>query len=132
MVEPIEVYPLAEFLCDELQARGWTTSDFAARMDNGREYYRNKVIADLVLAVHKDGLLIDDETFDGMARALDISSEMLRNLDAKWRDWPDRRVSFECPESVFGTDVRLIATQAAEEKPKERADPPQPPPENST
>ncbi len=107
-IVPVEVYPLAEFLCDELQARGWTTSDLAERMNNGREYYRNKVIADLVMAVHKDGLLIDDDTFEGMSTALGISTEMLRKLDAKWRNWPDRRAAFECPESIFGTDTRLV------------------------
>ncbi len=105
--EPVEVYPLAEFLCEELQARGWTTSDFAKRMGNGRDYPRNKVIADLIMAVHKDGLTIDDDTFNGMAGALGVSSEMLRNLDAIWRKWPDRRVVFVCPESIFGTDIRI-------------------------
>ena len=106
-IDPVEVYPLAEFLCDELQAREWTTSDLAKRMNNGREYYRNKIIADLVMAVQKDGLQIDDETFEGMSTALGVSSEMLQNLDAIWRKWPDRRVQFEPPESIFGTDVRL-------------------------
>ena len=108
MNEPAEVYPLADFLCDELQARGWTTSDLAGRMDNGRDYPRNKVIADLLMAVQKDGLLIDDDTFEGIATALDISAEMLRNLDATWRKWPDRRADFQCPESIFGADNRLV------------------------
>lgn len=104
---PAEVYPLAEFLCEELLARNWTTSDLAKRMANGREYYRNKIITDLLMAVQEDGLVIDDDTFDGLATALDVSSEMLRNLDAVWRKWPARRASFEYPESIFGTDIRF-------------------------
>ncbi len=105
--EPAEVYPLAEFLCEELLERHWTTSDLAKRMVNGRKYFRNKIIADLLMAVQKDGMLIDDDTFDGLAAALGVSTEMLRNLDATWRKWPDRRVSFECPEAIFGTDIRF-------------------------
>ena len=31
-MEPVEVFPLAEYLVDEMRERGWRTSDVALRM----------------------------------------------------------------------------------------------------
>lgn len=104
--EPAHVFSLAETLCDEMQARGWTTSDVAARMGGERQYAMSKFVVDLVLAVSptKDRLIVDDETFEGLARAFDVSEQFFRNIDAAWRAWPHRRSPFEAPESLFGTD----------------------------
>lgn len=101
-IEPAEVFCLAEFLCDEMIARGWTTDDVGTRMNTLRGPYMNIAVVDLLMAVQKDGLLIDDETFAGLASAFDVSETCLRNLDATWRKWPDRRSPFSPPESIYG------------------------------
>lgn len=100
--EPAEVFPLAEFLADEMTARGWQTEDVAVRMGGDRHVWRNLMCLNLVMCVHNDGLLIDDETFAGLAHAFDVSEEYFRNLDKMWREWPDRRSPFVPPESIFG------------------------------
>ena len=101
--KPAQVFHIAEFLCEEIFARGWTTVDVAARMNTARGPARDLFIIDLLLSVHDDGLLLDDETCDGLGRAFGVSSAFLRNLDTLWREWPDRRSAFTPPESVFGT-----------------------------
>ena len=110
MVEraPAEVFSLAEMLCDEMTARGWTTDDVALRM-GGRTadaIARDVLVVALLISVQKDGLLIGDGTFAGLARAFDVSEEYLRNIDAGWRRWPDRRSPFEAPEALFGPIFR--------------------------
>lgn len=101
--EPAQVFHLAEFLSDEIEAREWTTTDVAIRMGGTEdEVARNLLVIDLIMCVHKDGLLISDKSFSGLARAFDISEQFFRNLDAQWRRWPDRRADFTPPESIFG------------------------------
>jgi hypothetical protein len=99
--EPAEVFCLAEFLYDEMEARGWQTDDVAARM-GGADPWRDLMVLNLIMCVHKDALIVDDATFRGLARAFDVSEDMLRNLDAVWRRWPERRSAFTPPESIFG------------------------------
>lgn len=99
MAGPAEVFPLAEYVVEELQHRGWKTGDAALRM--GREYGTDLFCLELLIAVDDPDLIIDDGTFAGLARAFDVSETMLRNLDATWRQWPDRRSKFEAPEEIF-------------------------------
>ncbi len=96
---PAEVFPLAEYLVEEMQERGWKTGDLALRMPG--EYGLNLFCLEVMLAVSDDRLLIDDSTFAGLSAALDVSEEMLRNLDEAWRQWPDRRSEFAAPEEIF-------------------------------
>jgi len=103
--EPAEVFPLAEYLCEEMIERGWTTDDVAVRMLTTRGAGMDAFIVAAVLSVHKDSLVIDDETFDGLARAFGVSGELFRNLDAAWRRWPAKRSPFSAPDSVFGPVV---------------------------
>ena len=106
MTTPAEVFCLANFLCDEMEERGWTTVDVALRMAQatGREYGIEKLIIDMALAVQEDGLLYDDTTIAGLAAAFGVSPQFFRNLDAVWRAHPDRRVPFTAPEEIFGPD----------------------------
>lgn len=97
---PAEVFPLAEYLVEEMQERGWKTGDVALRMPG--EYGLNLFSLEMMIAVNDDDMLvIDDRTFAGLAAALDVSEAMLRNLHATWKQWPDRRSKFEAPEDVF-------------------------------
>jgi hypothetical protein len=101
MAGPAEVFPLAEYLSDEMIERGWTSADVAMRMANGREYGINILCVELLLAIDDEDLKIDDETFSGLAAAFGVSEAMFRSLDANWRRWPDRRSRFEAPEHLF-------------------------------
>jgi hypothetical protein len=102
--DPAAVSPLAEYLCDEMQARGWTTDDAGSRM--GGDISLNILMVSLIISVQDDRLIIDDKTFDGLATAFDVDPDLFRNLDAAWRRHPDRRTSFTPPESVFGPITR--------------------------
>jgi hypothetical protein len=103
--EPVEVWPLTHFLCEEMQARGWTTADVAIRMKTSDGYGIDKLTLDLLMANEEANLIIDDNTFAALARAFGVSEQYFRNLHAVWKNWPDRRVAFECPESIFGEDA---------------------------
>lgn len=103
---PAEVFCLAESLSDEIIARGWTTEDVAVRMCTSRGPAMDLLIIDMLMCVQDDGLLIDEETFDGLARAFDVDPQFFRNLHAIWTQWPDRRSPFEPPESIFGPTSR--------------------------
>ena len=100
-IVPAQVSHIAEFLCEEILARGWTTADVAQRMKTSRSAAIDMLIIDMLICVHEDGLLMDDETCDGLGRAFGVSSAYWRNLDNGWRKWPDRRSPFTPPDSVF-------------------------------
>lgn len=105
---PAEVFPLAQFVCEEMEARGWTSDDVAIRMGykTDEEYGLDLFSFGLLMSVQEDGLLVGDELFRKLALAFDVSEEYFRNLDATWRKWPDRRVPFECPDSLFGPRLK--------------------------
>ncbi|MER9937394.1 hypothetical protein [Mesorhizobium sp. M0088] len=102
--EPAEVFSLAEYLCEEMGARGWTTEDAAIRMGGTPEEIARKLLKlDIVLCVQKDNMVLTDDFFEDLGRAFDVSPELFRNLDATWRKWPDRRFNgFVMPDHMFG------------------------------
>lgn len=99
MTTPAEVHPLASFVAEEMQARGWSAYDLAAQMPG--DYEGCLFVVTLVLSVQDDGLMIGDETFAALAVAFGVSETMLRNLDAAWRDNPAARVPFTAPDRLF-------------------------------
>lgn len=99
---PAEVFCLGEHLYDEMIERGWRTAHVAAQMGDAREPVVNLFIIDTILAVQDDSVLIDDATFDALARIFGVSNDYFRNLHATWLKWPDRRSPFEAPDSIFG------------------------------
>lgn len=98
--EPIEVWPLASYLAEEMEARDWTTDDVAKRM--GGELWRDCLVVATLLSVQEDNLIVGDDTFIGLSLAFDVSEDLFRNLDQLWRDYPDRREPFEAPDRLFG------------------------------
>ena len=109
---PAEVVCLAEFLCEEMQERGWQTEDVAVRMGTPSGPALDLFGLDLIMVVQDGGLIIDDEFFAGLGRAFDVSPEFFRNLHEAWKRHPDRRSPFACPEEIFGPTSRraLIRT----------------------
>ena len=100
--EPAEVFSLAEYLSDELIARGWKTEDAAVRMRTKHGAAHDLFFLDIVICVPDEKLMIDDDGFAGLARAFGVNAQFLKNLHDLWMRYPDRRSPFEVPDSLFG------------------------------
>lgn len=111
--QPVEVFSLAEFLCDEMDARHWTTDDVAARMDDDAKVFENAMVIGLLISVVDPEMTIEDEIFRNLARAFSVSEGLFRNLDAAWRKWPDRVAPFAAPSHLFGPIVKGALTNLA-------------------
>lgn len=101
MSDVAEVFCLAEYIAEEMDERRWTTTDVAIRMGDGASFGINCLTLELILAVQDDNLLLDDQTAKGIARAFDVSVEVIRNLDTRWRSQKCGRVPFVCPGHLF-------------------------------
>lgn len=101
---PAEVFPLAELLGDEMEARDWTTDDVAIRMGgNEVQIAKNMLIVMLLLSVQKVSMEIGDDTLAALTRAFDVDSEFFWNIDNAWRRAPpDSRRFYSPPEKLFG------------------------------
>ena len=101
---PAEVFPLAEILGDEMEARGWTTDDVAIQMGGDEdEIAKNMLIVMLLLSVQKEGLVIGDKTLAGLTRAFDVDTAFFLNIDNAWRNAPAvSRRFYSPPERLFG------------------------------
>lgn len=97
--------PLAFFLYEEMQARGWNCEDVATRMPG--DYRVNLLTFELVMAVQEDNCLIGDFV-NSIAAAFGVSPEFISNLDKGWRDNKDNREAFTCPEHIFSESVVLL------------------------
>ena len=101
---PAEVFPLAELLGDEMEARGWTTDDVAILMGGDEnKIAKNMLMVMLLLSVQKESLKIGDHTFDELSNAFEVDPMFFRNIDAAWHNAPpDRRQTYSPPEKLFG------------------------------
>lgn len=96
---PAMVWPLASFLAEEMDARGWTCVDVAERMPG--EYAINIGIINLMLAVQDDRLLLTEGCAEALATAFGSSADYFIKLDRSWRENPAVRQPFECPEHLL-------------------------------
>lgn len=101
---PAEVFPLAELLGDEMEARDWTTDDVAIRMGGTEaQIAKNMLLVMLLLSVQKESVAIGEDTFAALTRAFDVDSEFFWNIDNAWRRAaPDNRRFYSPPEKLFG------------------------------
>lgn len=101
---PAEVFPLAELLGEEMEARGWTTDDVAVRMGGSEaQIAKNMLIVMLLLSVQKVSMEIGDDTLAALTRAFDVDSEFFWNIDNAWRRAPvETRRFYSPPEKLFG------------------------------
>ena len=97
--EPVEVFCLASYLAEEMEARGWTSSDVGVRM--GGETALDTLTVDLLLAVQDDNLIISGDTYRALERAFGVSEGFFERLDSAWHKYPDRRVPFDAPDFLF-------------------------------
>ncbi|WGR74359.1 MULTISPECIES: hypothetical protein [unclassified Bradyrhizobium] len=111
---PAEVFPLAEFLGEEMIERGWNTDDLAIRIGgNENMIARNMLALMLLLSVQREGLLIGDSMLDSLTEAFEVDPQFFRNLDTAWREAPaDRRRFYSPPEKLFGPVSRRSLIRA--------------------
>lgn len=99
----VGIPPLAAFIADEMELRGWLASDVVAHMMglSEQEIQRDVLALYLLFFVHKDNLLVGDDLFAKLARAFGVSEQFFRNLDHRWRSAaPENREPFEFPEHL--------------------------------
>lgn len=107
-----EVTCLAEYLVDEMRARGWRSDDVARRMKTPNGAAMDLFCLDLLLAVQNDALIIDDAMFVGLGHTFDVSADLFRNLHLAWVTNKAERVPFECPDEIFGPTSRRAMIRA--------------------
>ena len=96
---PTEVFPIGQFLAEEMVARGWKCTDVASRM--GGEWLYDIFAINIMLCIPPHKIKITDE-FDRLGKAFDVSPDYFRNLHDGWMKWPNRRnMEFECPEEIL-------------------------------
>jgi hypothetical protein len=101
---PAQVFPLAQYLAEEMDERGWTAGDVGIRMGGKtlEEHGKNILVVDLLLAVtNDDRLVISPELYRELEAAFGVSEGFFERLDEGWRKYPERRVTFETPEHLF-------------------------------
>lgn len=102
---PVEVFCLASFLAEEMEARGWTSVDVGVRMSaddiSDSEISKNILVVDLLLAVQDDNMVITPQTYRELERAFGVSDGFFERLDAPWHKYPDRRVPFHAPDFLY-------------------------------
>jgi len=103
---PIEVFPLAFYLVEEMIERGWTATDVAERM--GGEWDHDIIVINLILAVQADSMIIDSDLILQLSKAFGLSPQFFKKLHSQWVDNKEIRAAWGCPESVL--DGLLIPT----------------------
>lgn len=79
---PAEVFHPAEFILEEMNARGWELDDVAARMGGNSEM--NVLALGLYLTTRLPGMRLGDKTAAGLGRAFDVDGRYFLNLEAAW------------------------------------------------
>lgn len=96
---PAEVWPMASFMAEEMEARGWDAFDVAERMPGN--YMRNVFVVSLLLAVQSESLIFDEDESQRLGTAFDVDPQFFLNLHRSWLDHPAARQEFKCPEHLF-------------------------------
>lgn len=78
-----EVFPVGEFIRDELDERGMFIDDLAKAMDGDFEH--NYCTLELLIHAPIKGATLDQETAEKLAKVFETSPEFWLNLDKTWR-----------------------------------------------
>ena len=82
---PAEVFPVGEFIRDELHARRWRVRDLALRM--GGDVDVNHCTLDFLMLAPRPGYPLGTEMAGKLAQAFGTTPELWLNLDAAWQSW---------------------------------------------
>ena len=102
-MEYVDMPPsLAEFLADELDARGWTAIDVADRMSDKRSRFKNGMIINMMLSIDCQKLVPDDSLYAELDTAFGVSKGFFcRLIESIKADAAGRQPVFECPDRLF-------------------------------
>jgi len=92
-----ETFHPAEYICAELEARGWTVGDLVA---SARGSQIDHLALQLYLCNQKPDVILGD-LGSVLARGFGTSEEMWRNLHTAWRSAPDRSQPYDVPEELL-------------------------------
>ena len=79
-----EVFPVGEFIRDELRARGWSVCDLAGKMGGDPDV--NHCALDLVMLAPDPKYPLGEEMAHQLAGAFGTSADLWENLDRAWRE----------------------------------------------
>lgn len=80
------------YIRQELRARRWSLDDLATRM--GGDFGINRVALDFYMTIGPDNRhLRIGSSAEGLARAFDVSPDLLHNLERAWLGEPKREFS---------------------------------------
>lgn len=102
--EPVEVFCLGSYLAEEMEERGWTSTDVGMRMGGGTadEHSINILTVDLILCCSiKENMVTAPDTYRALERAFGVSDGFFERLDSGWHKYPDRRAPFEVPDFLL-------------------------------
>ena len=95
-----QVPPLASFLAEEMEVRGWTAVDVAIRMPG--DYGINVGMVNLLLAVQDEKMIVSEAFAGSLAAAFGVDANLFLNLHRQWLCAPpEAREGFECPEHLL-------------------------------
>lgn len=89
----------AEFICDELVHRGWTTTRLVG-VAGGTSM--DVLALDLYICVPDVDCRVGDLA-EVLGRGFDVSPDLFRNLERAWLESSNRVQDFEPPEQVFAS-----------------------------
>lgn len=106
-----EVFPLRDFLREEMEARDWGADELALRMGPRKDFGINRLTVDFILFVEPmKGALLGPEASKCLAGAFGTSDDFWMNLDKAWQ--PEEYVRYEArrqaepaPSTTEGEDV---------------------------
>lgn len=87
---PAEAFPVGSFIAEELEARGWSVADLAARMPGN--FIRNALVLQVIIIVRSPTLTLGSMA-EKLAGAFGTSPEFWHGLEKQYRDWHRRKVS---------------------------------------
>ena len=76
------VFPVGDFINDEMQERGWSISELVSRMDGS---VVTKLTIEILVHAPSKGVRLDDKTASLLARAFGTSKELWLRLDEQWQ-----------------------------------------------
>ncbi len=91
------VFPVGEFIADEMKVRCWSRNELVARMSRS---FEDAVGLQLELALLLDtpikGVILDERTAMALGRAFGTSASLWMKLDRQWQN-------YTCPRNVDST-----------------------------
>lgn len=81
-MKPAEAYSPGEFIQDELDARGWSVGELAARMGGSPKL--NELTIEILIHAPSPDILLDDATASQLSHAFGTSKDLWLNLQQSY------------------------------------------------